>query len=328
MKFLFSAALLVVLNFCLAFSKPLEKRASNEFYLYTIVDHKAMITGLKDKSLRNLNIPQYFVLDGERYYVEGFARNAFANSNVETVNISSDIEIIKFEPYAFYNCKKLKTFNLNSQKVIVNNIFTFYNANVDLVIKGKSVPAFVESYCKSFLKYYGLPINKDYNNLTQYEKKNDLFILAKRLHDYVTFDGNRDQGNAAVALAIRHASWGGISRAYYNLAIAMGIKDTEVLIGGDYNVSAWNYVKVDDKWYNVDVSRFDFKTYKNYSNVFFYSKRTFSAFLNKEQPQGKYNNQPSKWVVVNDLIHYDYDSSLAVTYFDEYLSSNGLGVRA
>jgi len=331
MKFFGTAILLAILNFCLVFARPNDKQQSNEFFYFWITgsSYKATIVGLVDKSLVDITIPQYFVVDGERYYVDEIGYNAFNGSKIRSVTIGSNIEKISFSAFSFSECSELKTVTINSPKVTSVSTMAFFRSNPNVVIKGNGVPAFVKSLGESLVREWGFTVNKDYTNLTQTERKKDLFKLAMKLNQHVTFDGNTDQGNAAVALAIRHASWGGISRAYYQLALTIGIKNTEVLIGGDAAVSAWNYVKVDGKWYNVDVSRFDFKTYPNYTNLFFYTKTGFSNFLNAKQPSGKYNNTPSKWVVVRDLYHYQGESNLNGTYnFDSYLSTNGLGTRA
>ncbi|OUM57409.1 hypothetical protein PIROE2DRAFT_17623 [Piromyces sp. E2] len=329
MKFLGTAILLALINFCLVFARPNDKQQSNEFFYFWITgaSHKATIVGLSDKSLVDITVPQYFVVDGERYYVDEIGYSAFSGSKIKSITIGSNIEKITLSGFSFAECKELKTFTIDSPKVFVNTM-AFHKANPNMVIKGSGVPAFVKSLGEGIAKGWGFKINKDYTNLTQTERKRDLFNLAKNLNNHVTFDGNTDQGNAAVALALRHASWGGISRAYYQLALIIGIKDTEVLIGGDAAVSAWNYVKVDGKWYNVDVSRFNFNTYKTYSNVFFYTKSGFSKFLNTEQPSGKYNNTPSRWVVVKDLIHYQGEANYhGTTNFDSYLRINDLGTR-
>ncbi|ORX57950.1 hypothetical protein BCR36DRAFT_580499 [Piromyces finnis] len=321
MKFLGTTILFALINLCLVYARATDKNQSNEFFYFWITGNtkKATIVGLSDKSLVNINIPQYFVVDGERYYVDEIGYSAFTKSKLQTVTISGDIEKITISAFAFSECQSLKTVTINTPKVSVNTM-AFNNANPDVVIKGSGVPAFVKSFSENLVKEWGFTVNKDYVNLTQTERKKDLFKLANKLNSYITFSGNADQGNAAVALAVRHASWGGISRAYYNLAIAIGIKSNEVLIGGDAAVSAWNYVKVDNKWYNVDVSRFDFKTYSSYSNVFFYTKSGFSSFLDRNQPSGKYNHSPARWVVVNDLIHYQGEPAYnGVTYFDNYL---------
>jgi len=328
MKFFVSAFILAIINFFIVSAQPYYRQKDDKFIFYLDQGHKAIIMGLSDKSIKDVVIPQYFVVEGERWYVNSIGYGAFLDYDITSVTIPSNIESIKFETYAFENCKKLKTITINAAKVPEVSIRAFYGANVDIVIKGSATPAFTESIAKSFLKNYSLPINKDYTNLTQYERKKDLFNLAKALNKSITFDGNADQGNAAVAIAIGHASWGGVSRAYYQLARAMGIKETEVLIGGDAAVSAWNYVKVDGYWYNVDISRFDLKN-ASYTNSFFMNNSKFSEFLNKKQPYGKYNNSPSKWVVVLDLIHYQGEANYhGTTYFNSYLSKNGLGSRA
>jgi len=304
------------------------KKINNKlFYFQVTPSNKATIVGLADKSIANVYIPQYLVVDGEKYYVNEIGHTAFCGSSIKSVTIGSDIESIDIDAFAFSECWKLETFTINAQKVNVD-IDALYDTNANMVIKGRSVPAFVESVSKKLVLSFGLEVNKDYTKHSEMDRKRDLFILAKKLNEYITFSGNRDQGNAAVALTIRCASWGGISRAYYNLAIAMGIKETEILIGGDCAVSAWNYAKVDGKWYNVDVSRFDFFKNYTYTDSFFFSNANFSEFLNVKQPQGAYNNKPERWVVVNDLFHYDYDSSKPVTNFNIYLSSNDLGDRA
>jgi len=307
----------------------LKLQKDEHFYFWIDdVSHKATIVGLKDKFFLNITIPQYFIVDDEKYYVDEIGYGAFYNSKIQTIIIDSDIEKIDINAYAFSECKNLETFTINTQEVTINTN-AFHKSNPNMIIKGNGVPAFVKSFGENLVKEWGFKVNKDYTNITQTERKKDLFDLAKELNNHITFSGNVDQGNAAVALALRHASWGGFSRAYYQLALIIGIKDTEVLIGGDCNVSAWNYVKVDDKWYNVDVSRFDFNTYPNFTNVFFYTEIDFGKFLDDKQSFGKYNNIPAKWVVVTDLIHYQGEPGLhGVVFFDDYLRDNNLGERA
>jgi len=311
--------------------KDENKQQKKEIFSFLIngKTHKASIVGLHDKNLVDIDIPQYFVVDDEKYYVDEIYDSAFSGSKIRSINISSDIKKISISAYAFRDCKELETFNIDTLKVEVNPN-AFQNANVDISFTGKGVPAFVNDFSKKLVKSWGFSVNKDYTSLTQTQRKYDLFNLAKKLNEYVTFYGNYDQGNAAVALAIRHASWGGISRAYYNLALAMGIKDTEILIGGDAHCSAWNYVKVDDKWYNVDASRYNFENNSSYSDTFFYTDRDFSSFLNTEVSSDTIHDQPSNWVVVLDRYHYKNEMSSAnpTTNYDNYLKTHGLGQRA
>jgi len=328
MKFIGTSILLVILNFCLVFAAPYYKQQDEKFNFWITTDYKASIVGLRNTNLDDIVIPPYFVVDDKRYVVNEISSYAFYNTKIRSVKIGSNINNIEIQNYAFSKCSALKTFTIDSPKVTVGTR-AFENSNPDMVIKGSGVPSFVKSFCTNLVKIWGFKVNKDYTNLTQYERKKDLFTLAKELNKYVTFSGNADQGNAAVALALRHASWGGIARAYYQLALAIGIKDTEVLIGGDYNVSAWNYVKVDGKWYNVDVARFDFNTYKSYTNTFFYTKVTFGQFLNAKQPTGKFNEAPARWVVCRDVIHYQGEPPYNdVIYLDNYLRNFNLGSRA
>ncbi|OUM57410.1 hypothetical protein PIROE2DRAFT_17624 [Piromyces sp. E2] len=330
MKFLGTFILLAIINFCSVLAAENNKTVNTKTYRFLIntSTHKATIVTLNDKSVVNVNIPQVFTYNNKKYYINEIGSSAFAGSKIKSLTIGSNIKEIKLYSNAFADCKELKTFTINAPKVSVN-ISTFQRANLNMVIKGSGVPAFVKSISVNLLKTWGFQIKKDYSKVSQAEKKKDLFNLAKRLNKYVTFDGNTDQGNAAVALALRHASWGGISRAYYNLAINMNIKGSEILIGGDATVSAWNYVKVDGKWYNVDVSRFDFTTHPDYTKTFFYTNSKFSAFLNEKQPSGELNKTPSKWVVVKDLIHYQGEANYhGTTNFDSYLKANNLGSRA
>lgn len=329
MKFFSSALLFTVLNYCLVFARPNDYRQSDDkFYFWITTSYKATIKGLSDRSIKNVVIPQYFVVDGERYYVDAIGDHAFGGYDIKSVTIPNTIEKIEIDALAFEDCKKLEVLNINAGKVIKVNKNAFRNANVNLVIKGSATPAFTKALAKEVLNDFSLPFNKDYTNVTQTQRKKDLYTLAKKLNAYITFDGNKDQGNAAVAFAVRHASWGGISRAYYQLALAMGIKNTEILIGGDYAASAWNYVKVDGKWYNVDVSRFEFKNI-SYTNAFFKSNSKFIEFLNQKQPNSANNNKPSKWVVVLDLIHYQGESNYnGVSNLNQYLDSFDLGSRA
>ncbi|ORX83841.1 hypothetical protein BCR32DRAFT_326198 [Anaeromyces robustus] len=274
-----------------------------------------------------VTIPQFINFQGEKFEVGYIDDYAFYNdANIKSVNFPDHYDFIEVGKYSFANCKNLKTVNIEGD--IFPDITSFLRTHVDVTFTGKGIPFFVDCLCRNLLSKWKLPINQ--RNLSAQEKKVYLYELAKKLRSFITYTTNEDSGNTAVALATRRCACGGFSRSYYNLALKMGIPSNEILVGGDSHCHAWNYAKVNGKWYNVDVTNFSPNQFPSYSENFFYSNSRYSAYLLNYMSKDEVHKHPERWVVVLDRYHYKNEASTEhpVDNFDTYLKNNKLGTRA
>jgi len=328
---IFNLVVFALVNTFIAFAKPAYDSTYYEKNLaFTITpSHTAMIVGLNPNytSYNTINIPNYFTVQSEKYYVEGIKDGAFANSDVEKVIISSAIKLnfrIGYE--AFDNCKKLTDVNIGAKKISCD-INAFSKSGVNVNFSGESgVPALVEDLSIRYLQNWGMPIGMAY----QYNRKamkQDLYTLAKKFRENVVSSANlKNAGNAAVTLATNKASLLGYVRAYRNLAILMGVPENEILVAGDTNGYYWVVVKIENEWYNVDPFNYNFKKTVSYSDFFQYRVQFFEYLIDKQSKHMSSND----WEVYHERYGYNNEMKNKINYGNllRYLNNNGLGEMA
>ena len=143
-----------------------------------------------------------------------------------------------------------------------------------------------------------------------------------------------EAGSVATVISIRKGTCGGYSRLFYNFCIAAGVPSTNVLVGGNSCDHAWNYVKIRNKWYNVDVTG----DYDVCDKDTFYRKYQSQSDPYVEDFLGpRYPHRPSGWTVcMDDNLGTDDKTNYTnprVVLFDTLLAENGYeygitGVRA
>jgi len=219
---------------------------------------------------------------------------------------------------SFANCKSLETVRFDRRSInAAIDVFEGSNENVSMVGYGAS--DYTQSLCQKLLKKWGITYNPKGTNA---EKKAAIDKLAKAIHSYITYEGIAEEGCAATVLSTRKGTCGGYARAFYNCALAMGMTQKEVLVGGDAHCHAWNYVKVNGKWYNYDCT----------NQFYYYTDSQYSKIMISNWGSVSQHTNPSRWVVCADnqtgsSDETDYSNPRHYNY-DKYLSDFNLGTRA
>lgn len=201
---------------------------------------------------------------------------AFSNTGLTDIMIPNNVTNIG--PYAFSDCKQLKTVKFeaagnNNKLSLAGYVFknatslqkvdfqrrnmsaiasTFEGANYNVKMVGPGAVDYTQNLCKNLLSDWKLTYNP---NASVNAQKQFFSDLTKKLQDYITYDSSMDynaQGCAASVLSIHRGTCGGFSRSFYNCCLAAGVSKSSVLVGGDCHCHAFNYVKINGYWYVVD----------------------------------------------------------------------------
>ena len=269
--------------------------------------------------------------------------SAFSNSGITSVKIPNNVTSIS--QTAFYSCKSLKNITFeasgtNTKLRIGNDAFgkcpvidtvdlartnmdasltTFKDSNKNMRMIGYGANDYTKSLCKKLLQTWGITYNP---NGTDASKKASIDALAKKVNSYITYESIAEEGCAAVVLSTGRGTCGGYARAFYNLALAMGVSSKEVLVGGDFHCHAWNYVKVNGKWYNYDCT----------NAAYCYTDTKYKNYMIANWGSASAHTDPSKWGVCDENQTGASDESNYGNphYYNytQYLSDFNLGKRA
>ena len=206
--------------------------------------------------------------------------SAFANTGLTSITIPNGVTSIG--PYAFSNCKKLKTVNFQAgasnapglklcgysflndtalSSVSFNRmkmttvLSAFHGCGANFKSYGAGQVDYVRDISRQLLSAWGGMSWKSYFNEAQ--QKQFFTMLANELTGYVkrgSFAEQAQEGCTATVLSVRMGTCGGFARAYYNLCLEAGVPADRILFAGDQHCHAWNYVKCGNKWYNIDAS--------------------------------------------------------------------------
>ncbi|OUM60098.1 hypothetical protein PIROE2DRAFT_63363 [Piromyces sp. E2] len=339
---LLSIVLISIINICFcATAVSASEVLSNGYFKFqsfgTFINF-ATIVGLESKYKNDVDliIPAYINHQGTAYKVSQVSSNAFVNEKFETVIIPSNVDIYLFEN-AFKNCKNLK-------KIIIDGDLSYdkgaFSGSNNIEFEGPGLSKLVERLSKNLLEEWKIPINQNFegNSASQLQnKRKSIYNLAKKINEKFPHSGN--SGNLGYSLVFQKVNHRGMSRLFRQLAITMGIKPTDIFNAADGHCSFWNYVRIGNEWYNVDVYTFDFKKYSSYTNGFFFSNKEFSNHLVSNVNymfSHEIHTQPNKWIVYDD--QYGTDGEI-VEYrvllsngedpnkvkFDDYIKDNKLG---
>jgi len=311
MKFI-NIALLAICNIHLALSKALsgEDKCNDQFCYWVADDGSATILGFSENSqpTKILNIPSSVNFDGVDYYVKAAGVDAFSKDNtIEEVNVSSEIDDFYLDSNAFSECPNLKKVVFNNYSVSAADLTSFSEPNKDISFMGNGVKTFTDDQVKKLIKKWGFGV-KNYWNESDYTRKDDLFELAKCLTQYLHISNYEDSGSAIVAIKTKFASYGGYARLYRLLAVAMGIVDYNIFVASDGKNHYWNYVLVENMWYNVDVTSFPFRRYTSYYQTEWQKPFFLSIDALLEVRSDKISTKPSEWVVL--YTNYGYPDEL------------------
>lgn len=236
---------------------------------------------------------------------------AFSNTGLTSITIPNSVTNVG--PYAFSDCKNLKTIKFeasgtNQAMTVCGYAFTnavsleevriertnidvyptaFQGANPNVRMVGAGAIAYTKTLCKKLVDSWGLKYSSTASTAAQKKFFTD---LAAKVNSYITYNYDMlDEGCAASVLSVREGTCGGFSRAYYNCCLAAGVPVDRILVGGDAHCHAWNYVKVSSKWYVIDAT--------NSTDIFTSSQ--YTNFLNDNIGYSSYHNG-SKFVVCID----------------------------
>eukprot|EP00833_Pecoramyces_ruminatium_P011395 jgi/Orpsp1_1/1185427/evm.model.c7180000093702.1 len=333
MKFI-NSAIFAVSCINLALSKAIggEDKCNDQFCFWLTNEGSATILGFSqnNQNTKVLDIPASVNFDGRDYYVNAAGVGAFSgNENLEEVNVSSYIDNLYLDTDAFAYCSNLKKVVFNNKSVSAANTSSFASPNKDISFTGRGVSSYTNDQALKLITQWGFSV-KNYNNESDYTRKEDLFNLAKYLTQYLRINEIKDSGNALVAIKVKFASYDGYARLFRIFAIAMGIPENYIYVASDGNNHYWNYCFIDNMWYNVDIINYPYRRYSLYSiaesqRPFYHGYTEF-----KEMNNDSIYASPSQWVVLFN--NYGYPNELngqqTSDNFDVFLNQHQLGYRA
>jgi len=305
-----------------------DKNQCNDQYCYWVSGPNggtATLVGFgnKNQNSKVVNVPNKVVFEGYTYKVDSVGVFAFSNSDITEVNVARGISELRLSHDAFAGCKNLKRVVLNSPVVGLVDDSPFREPNKDCVFLGQGVKSFTNDQVKYLLKSLRFE-KKDYG-YDDYQKKSDLFELAKNLSQYLRISDIKDAGNALTAMKIKFASSAGYARLFRLLAIEMGISEKDILVAHDGKNAYFNYVKVDGYWYNCQVDY----PYRRYPLFYQTWERPFFMGNAEMKKNLSTSVNPSNWYVLFSNYGYgdEFRGQQSYQIFDQYLKQYNLGSR-
>jgi len=336
MKFLGSLFTFAVVGICSVFARPDINQQDGTFkYWISDTSMKATIMGLVDKSRTSATVNQYITVEGQRYYVYQVGAGAFSGSSLQNLYVNSNVESMNFSPNAFQGASNIRTIYLNNNKVTAD-VGAFDGCGPYLGFSGKGTESLINDYAKKLLSSWGLPVNKDYTNLSDATRMRALHKLARIVKEkFGTNDKIAYPSNVAVTLAIKTGNTLGIARAFRVLALNMGFKYNDVHVGTDNAYYSWNYVYVNKgngkKWYNLDIINSDIPS--SYTPNIFVTKAAQKNVLTKAYGSiaefVSDNLNPDNWRIFINQYGFNGESiSETSEKFYDWLVRNRAGVTA
>ena len=237
--------------------------------------------------------------------VTNIGANAFKNcKRIERLTFESGGSDLFISSNAFKNCERISEvyFDRTSVKAAAD---IFDGCGTCLKTYGYGAQNYAKWICRNLLSNWGLKWN---SNFTEAEQRNFFDTLMTKLNGYVKpadLDQQAQEGNTATVISIRKGTCGGYSRLYWMLCREAGVPNDRVLVGGDCHCHAFNYVKIGDKWYNIDAT----------NNVKACNKAAYSYwFGNDPKVNGVYPHRPENWYVL-------VDDTIGTTDSQQYLHS-------
>jgi len=325
MKFLGSLFVFAIISACAVFGAPTPdiNQYDDTFHYWISTDNKkATIMGVNNKYANTVVVKPYITVQGERYYIHQIGAGAFSNTYVQNIVINSDVQSMHFSPNAFINASYIRTIELKTEKV-TSDVSAFDGCGNYLGFSGVGTASLANDLAKQLLERWGLPVNKDYTNLSDYERNKALFELAKKVKNFSYATNIAYPDNVAVVLALKTGGSNGIARAFRILALNMGFKYNDVNVGGDGGYYSWNLVHTDigngKKWYNLDIIHTTFPSYY-----------TASVFKTDSAQSSITNVSPSNWIIYINQYNFlgEQTYSPNTEKFYDWLVRNRQGVRA
>jgi len=340
---LLNIALFVILNLCLVLAYP-DRYQKNGYFTFQITgvkSGKATLSGLdtKYKNADTITIPEFFTVEGEKYYVISIMYGAFANnSNIKKVTFSPSTTNVKLENSSFLNCKNLQTVVFEHGNIEINS--NAFSGTPNVRFDGSGVATIVNKLCTDLLTQWKLPVGyKKYDEAAtsaRDKKMTDLYALAKKLR--TTFRVKYDSvGNNLLSVLVYHeANDRGFNLAFRELARVMGVNTKYFLTASDGYLSFWSYIKFNydkwyDTWYNADIFNYDYSKYtgKTYPSDFFLIDRKYVDHLDvtvNQYLKSEIHRRPDLWLVYTARYCTDYEGQYSTNmYISDYIKQNNLG---
>ena len=216
------------------------------------------IKSYKDLEFDSTYYPYYGMLN--KRYRDLYKQIYFEVSNLDSI-IKPNVEITRYDlpavveavlydhPELFYLSNKY-SFKYNGRDVVYEITIKFNSLVTDYQTNKAKFDAELDSIVSMANQYS-----------TDYEKE-------KAVHDYfyevLSYDSNSSYNQSAYSALVNHQSvCAGYAKAFQLVMTRLGIP-TYYVIGDSYGDHAWNLIRIDDTYYNVDVT-WDNTTYSKYA---------------------------------------------------------------
>jgi len=307
MKFI-NLAIIALSSVSLVLSKPLtDKNQCKDKLCYVISSGsggtafvKGFNTGYTNSKV--LDIPSSVTIEGNYFTINGIDRLAFSGlSTLEEIRIASGINKLTLTYGAFSELPNLKRVTLSNKSFEANDLSSFSSPNKEVMFLGNGVKDYTNSQVKYLFKnVFGLK-TKTYQDEYDYQRKTDIFELAKTVSGYARISDNRDGDNAITVLKTKFGSPLGRARLFRLLAIELGIKASDIKVAYDGKSKYWNYIKVDGSWYNADIN-YPFRLHTQYYEAEW--KYPFFVGASEYKKRESITASPKQWRVM--LTNYGY----------------------
>jgi len=340
---LLNVVLFAILNLCLVLADPgrYQRNGYFTFQITGVNSGKCTLSGLDTnyEKAKNIVIPEFFVVEGQKYYVISIMYGAFANNSyLNKVTFSPSKTNIKLENSSFYNCKNLETVVFEHGNIEINS--NAFSASPNVKFDGSGVEAIVAKLSKDLLSQWNLPVGySKYDEAStqgREKKMTDLYALAKKLR--TTFSVRYDAvGNNLLSVLVYHsANDRGFNLAFRELAKAMGVDNKYFLTASDGYLSFWSYIKFNydkwyDTWYNADIFNYDYSKYtgKTYPSDFFMVDRKYVSYLDvtvNQYLKSEVHKNPGLWLTYPARFCTNYEGQYSTNmYIGDYIKQNNLG---
>jgi len=304
---------------------------------------KATVMGV-DKYETDVTIPAFITVEGKRYYINQIGPAAFSNTNVQRITVGSNIQSLHISYYAFFDAKNIRSIRLNTERVTADES-AFTNISTLVGFEGVGARSLANDMAKKLLQSWGLPVGKDYTNVSRVDFNSALYTLAYYVKkNFYVYDKIAYPDNAVNVLALKGGNTNGIARTYRILAKNMGFQYNDVHVGSDTGYFSWNYVYISKngqtkKWYNLDIVNTDFPSAQYNSNVFKTLEQQKRVLRNKYGSGADQYLNIDNWIIFNNEYNYPgefiyvqgqkyyFDSPRTETFYG-WCARNRSGVRA
>jgi len=304
MKFLGSFIVLALLNLVSVFAGPPPheyiKDSDFEYFIQYDGSNQAYITNVLNKRATTLYINPYVYYNNVKYDVVALT-GGLTDSAVTKLVI----------PHYIYNdfsvwgnvlgaAKKLKEIQINS----LNNVYfyedSFAGVNENVQIHGQGVDNTIKLNAKRFLRDNYPELIRDYSRTSGAEKRCAFYQIARIVNKNWTYYKEAHGGrgsNGVSTFFLRRGSMHGLARVNRYLAVAAGLSEFSIQVGGDGINYGFNYVAVSGGWKILDPASGDFSSATCTDNAFITIKN-YAASTNGYYGR-LYKSDPDSYVIFN-----------------------------